>query len=51
MALMEATEAYSRNTGRNVTVLPPGLVFAYNWHQASDTMAHSASICRSEKAH
>ncbi len=35
VALMEATEAYSRNTGRNVTVLAPGLVFAYNWHQAS----------------
>ncbi len=34
VALMEATEAYSRNTGQNVTVLAPGLVFAYNWHQA-----------------
>ena len=34
VALMEATEAYARYAGDKVTVLAPGLVFAYNWHQA-----------------
>ena len=33
VALMECTEAYARYAGRNVTVLEPGLVFAYNWHE------------------
>lgn len=33
VALMESTEAYALNAHRNVTVLRPGLVFAYNWHE------------------
>lgn len=33
VALMECTEAYTHYAGRNVTVLEPGLVFAYNWHE------------------
>jgi hypothetical protein len=32
---MEATEAYAKYAGANVTVLAPGMVFAYNWHQVN----------------
>lgn len=32
-ALMDSLDAYVAATGRNVTVLPPGRVFAYDWHR------------------
>ena len=30
---MDSLDAYVAATGRNVTVLPPGQVFAYDWHR------------------
>ena len=39
VALMEATEAYAKYAGANVTVLAPGMVFAYNWHQVREWQA------------
>jgi hypothetical protein len=30
---MDSLDAYIAATGRNVTVLPPGQVFAYDWHR------------------
>jgi hypothetical protein len=30
---MDSLDAYAAATGRNVTVLPPGKVFAYDWHR------------------
>lgn len=32
-ALLGSLETYIAATGRNVTVLPPGQVFAYDWHK------------------
>lgn len=30
---MDSLDAYAAATGRNVTVLPPGTIFAYDWHR------------------
>ena len=30
---MECLESYNAATGRNVTVLQPGTIFAYDWHK------------------
>jgi len=41
-ALLGSLEAYNAATGRNVTVLPPGQVFAYDWHKVQ----HPVGTCR-----
>jgi hypothetical protein len=33
VALMESLEEYVASTGKNVTVLPPGQIFAFDWHK------------------
>lgn len=30
---MDSLDSYAAATGRNVTVLPPGKIFAYDWHR------------------
>ena len=44
VALMEATEAYTRYGRRNVTLLAPGLVFAYNWHEVRGIAVRAAYL-------
>ena len=57
VALMECTEAYTRYAGRNVTVLAPGMVFAYNWHEVRPVralqwiLARPSQNAESELAH
>ena len=45
VALMECTEAYTRYATRNVTVLQPGLVFAYNWHEVRNAVWRPLRPC------
>lgn len=46
-ALMDSLDAYVAATGRNVTVLPPGKIFAYDWHRVRIHTSPGRKNCNS----